>query len=88
MKGSLNDIEKKEGEPSLEQEDDVCMQDEKPIDSSPAEMMEKVPLSPLTWINPASDTANAQHSGHLNAEESSRDTSNLEREHQKLEAPA
>ena len=54
------------------------------IAGSPAETTDKVqPLSPLTWINPASETVNAPNSGQLNVEESSREPSNMERDDQK-----
>ena len=63
------------------------MQEDKLIGNnhSPVENMEKVHLSPLTWINPASDTANAQNSGHLHVEDNSRDASNMERVDEKYE---
>lgn len=65
------------------------MQSDPVLASSPAEITEKVPLSPLTWINPASETANVPHSGNLHVEEqSSREPSNLERGEQKYESSA
>lgn len=69
-------------------EADVCMQSDPLLANSPAENTEKVPLSPLTWINPASETANVPHSGNPNVEESSREPSNLERGEQKYESSA
>lgn len=69
-------------------EDDVCMQSDPVLVGSPAENTEKVPLSPLTWINPASETANAPHSGNPHVEESSREPSNLARGEQKYESSA
>lgn len=80
--------DRKVDEPSSKKDDDICMQDQQLIDSSPAENTEKGPLSPLTWINPASDAANAPNSGHLNVEESSGERSNLERGDQKDQASA
>lgn len=67
----------------MKEEEDVCMQVDKLLDNSPAENTEKVALSPLTWINPASDTVNAHNSGLPNAEESSREQSHAERSNQK-----
>ena len=64
VKLTPSSIEKKDETPSSKKED-VCMQDEKPIDSSPAENNEKGPQSPLTLASPGSDSVNAQNSGHL-----------------------
>lgn len=90
MKVTPSSTDKKAETPSSKKEDnDVCMQDSGKLgDSSPAEIMDKGPHSPLTWINPASDTANAQNSGHNQDDSSSREPSNIERVDQKYDTLA
>ena len=55
------------------------MNDEQLVTSSPAENIEKVALSPVTWINPGSDSVKAPNCGHPNVDASSHEASNAER---------
>lgn len=55
------------------------MNDEQLVSGSPAEIIEKTALSPVTWMNPGSESAKAPNSGHPYVEASSHEPSNGDR---------